>query len=57
MLAKNLVDGGREMQSVAEELDCSTNTLRRLLDLAYLSQGQMRPDGRARRHDGGGAGS
>lgn len=57
MLAKTLLDDDREMQSVAEELDCSTNTLRQLLDLAYLSQGQKRPDGRARRHDGGAAGS
>lgn len=57
MLAKTLIDRGREMQSVAKELDCSTNTLRRLLDIAYLSQGQMRPDGRSRRHEGGGEGS
>ena len=55
MLAKALIDSGREMQSAAEELECSTNTLRRLLDIAYLSQGQTRPDGRSRRHEEGGA--
>ena len=47
-LAKSLLDEGRSIEDALIELDCSTTTLYRLLDIACRNLAEPQPDGQSR---------
>ena len=49
-LVVRMREAGSTLAEIAQELQRSTNTVRKMLDECYTARGQVRPDGRTERH-------